>query len=97
MVHRFSKILAVAIVALFVVSSVGFAASEMLSGTIQKMDAARGTVTIQAANGKSVQLLAAPELLAGLQEGDAVAVRRSGPRATVIQKQMKEPKQEKGR
>ena len=79
--------LAIALAALFVVSAVALAADTTMSGTVQKVDTQKGQITLRSDEGKSVELQAPADLLAGLQTGDAVEVKVSGQKATMIHKQ----------
>ena len=79
--------LAVALAALFVVSAVALAADTTMLGTVQNVDAKKGQITLRSDEGKTVELQAPADLLAGLQTGDAVEVKVSGQKATMILKQ----------
>ena len=79
--------LVVALVALCVASTVALAAETTVSGTVQSVDARKGHITLRSEEGKTVELQAPAELLAGLQTGDAVEVKVSGQKATLIHKQ----------
>jgi len=79
--------LAIALAALFVVSAVALAADTTMSGTVQKVDTQKGQITLRSDEGKTVELQAPADLLAGLQTGDAVEVKVSGQKATLIHKQ----------
>jgi Cu/Ag efflux protein CusF len=76
--------LLVALVVLFVASAVALAADATMLGTVQKLDVQKGRITLQSTEGKSVELQAPAALLAGLETGDAVEVKMSGQKATMI-------------
>jgi len=76
--------LVVALAMLFVASAVALAADDIMLGTVQKLDVQKGHITLQSTEGKSVELLAPAALLAGLETGDAVEVKMSGQKATMI-------------
>jgi len=84
MFRTIRSILAVALAVLFVASAVALAADETMLGTIQKMDVQKGRITLQSTEGKSVELQAPAALLAGLETGDAVEVKITGQKATMI-------------
>lgn len=86
MIHQLSRTVVIAVATLFLASMVAMAAGEMVSGTVEKMDSAKGTISIKSSDGKTVELQATPELLVGLQRGDAVQVSTSGTKATAIRK-----------
>src|SRR2546427_12563774 len=69
------------------ISAVALAAGTTVFGTIQNVDADQGRLTLRAKEDKIVELQAPAELLAGLQSGDAVEVKVSGQKATMILKQ----------
>jgi hypothetical protein len=69
---------------LCIVSAVALAAEETVSGTVQQMNTATGTLTLRSEDGKTVELTAPPALLHELQTGDAVEVSTSGNEVTRI-------------
>lgn len=79
-----SRVLVMVVAVVFAVSAVALAAD--MAGTITKVNAQKGTLTVQSTDGKQVELQAPAEMLAGLQEGDVVQVKTSGKKATDIQK-----------
>src|SRR5215831_13746484 len=81
------SILAVALAALFIASAVALAADATVSGTIENVDPQQGRMILRAGEGKAMELRAPTELLTGLQNGDAVEVKISGQRATLIHRQ----------
>src|SRR5262245_29331021 len=87
MVRTLRRTLVVALAMVFVASAVALAADETVSGTIQNLDASKGQLTLKSEEGQTVQLQAPAELLAGLHAGDAVEVKVSGQKATLIRKQ----------
>ena len=76
--------LVVALAVLFVASAVALAADETVLGTVQKLDVQKGRITLQSPEGQSMELQAPAALLAGLETGDAVEVKMSGQKATMI-------------
>jgi hypothetical protein len=87
MLRTFCSPLVVALAALCVVSATALAAGATVFGTIQNVDTDQGRLTLRAGEEKIVELQAPAELLAGLQTGDAVEVKVSGQKATMIRKQ----------
>jgi hypothetical protein len=87
MVRILRSTLIVALAVLFVVPVVALAADETVSGTIQSVDTRKGQITLKSDEGKTVQLQAPAALLAGLEAGDAVQVKVSGQKATMIHRQ----------
>ena len=87
MFRTLRKTLIVALTGLFVISAVALAADSTLSGTVQNVDPQQGRITVRAAEDNVVELRAPAELLIGLQDGDAVEVKRSGQQATYIKRQ----------
>jgi len=83
----FRSPLVVALAALCVASAVALAAGTTVFGTIQNVDADQGRLTLRAKEDKIVELQGPAELLAGLKSGDAVEVKLSGQKATMILKQ----------
>jgi sporulation protein YlmC with PRC-barrel domain len=67
-------------------SSKPTAAGTEISATVQEVNAAAETVTLQTEQGERVQLQAPAAMLQNLQAGDSVEVKRSGMRATEIRK-----------
>jgi Cu/Ag efflux protein CusF len=76
--------LVVALAVLFVASAVALAADETVLGTVQKVDVQKGRITLQSPEGQNMELQAPAALLAGLETGDAVEVKISGQKATMI-------------
>src|SRR2546423_9506972 len=87
MFRTLCKTLTVALTGLFVMSAVALAADGTLSGTVQNVDPQQGRITVRAGEDNVVELRAPAELLIGLQDGDAVEVKRSGQQATYIKRQ----------
>jgi len=87
MFRTLRKTLIVALTGLFVISAVALAADSTLSGTVQNVDPQQGRITVRAGEDNVVELRAPAELLIGLQDGDAVEVKRSGQQATYIKRQ----------
>ena len=87
MVRILCGTLIVALAVLFVVPTVASAADETVSGTIQSVDTRKGQITLKSEEGQTVQLQAPAALLAGLETGDAVEVKVSGQKATMIRRQ----------
>jgi len=87
MFHKLRKTLTVALAVLCVMSAVSLAADGTLSGTVQNVDPQQGRITVRAGEDNVVELRAPAELLIGLQNGDAVEVKRSGQEATFIKRQ----------
>ena len=87
MLRTFRSSLLAALAVLCVVSAVAFAAGSTMLGTIQNVDTDQGRFTLRAGEEKIVELQAPAELLAGLKTGDAVEVKVSGQKATMIRKQ----------
>jgi hypothetical protein len=83
--RKLSSVLVAVLAMVFAVSTVALAAD--IAGTITEVNAQKGTLTVQSTHGKSVELQASAEILAGLQKGDVVQVKTSGMKATAIQKQ----------
>ena len=83
--RKLSRILVVVFALVIAMSSVALAGS--MAGTVTGVNTEKGTITLQAKNGKSVELQAPAEMLAELQTGDVVEVKTSGNKATDIQKQ----------
>ena len=81
------KALTVALAVLCVTSAVALAADGTLSGTVQNVDPQQGRITVRAGEDNVVELRAPAEILIGLQNGDAVEVKRSGQQATFIKRQ----------
>jgi len=86
MVCTLRRTLAVALAVLCVASVVALAADTTVSGIIQHVDPNKGRFTLSE-EGKAVELQAPAALLAGLHLGDAVEVKTSGQKATLIYKQ----------
>ena len=78
------KTLTVALTGLFVMSAVALAADETVLGTVQKVDVQKGRLMLQSPEGQTMELQAPAALLAGLETGDAVEVKMSGQKATMI-------------
>ena len=87
MFHTLYKTLTVALAVLCVTSAVALAADSTLSGTVQNVDPQQGRITVRAGEDNVVELRAPAEILIGLQNGDAVEVKRSGQQATFIKRQ----------
>lgn len=87
MFHTLYKTITVALAVLWVTSVVALAANDTISGTVQNVDPQQGRITVRAGGDNVVELRAPAELLLGLQNGDAVEVKRSGQQATFIQRQ----------
>jgi Cu/Ag efflux protein CusF len=64
----------------------GAQSDEIMSATVQGVDAQQETVTLRTSDGETVDLRAPAELLAGLQAGDAVEVARVGKEVKAIHK-----------
>jgi hypothetical protein len=96
MFRTICRTLVVALTVLCAVSTVALAADETVLGTIQKLDVQQGRMTLQSTEGKTVVLQAPAALLADLEAGDAVAVKVSGQKATLIQRLEGMPPTEKG-
>ena len=79
--------LIVALAVLFIASAVALAAEATISATVQNVDAQQGRITLNSGEDKTVELRAPAALLDGLQSGDVVEVKVSGPKATFIRKQ----------
>jgi len=86
MFRTIRRTLVVALAVLCVASTVALAADETVLGTIQNLDVQQGRMTLQSTEGKTVVLQAPAALLADLEAGDAVAVKVSGQKATLIQR-----------
>jgi len=84
MVRTLRRTLAVALGVLCVASVVALAADTTVVGTIQHVDSKKGHLTLRSEEGKTVQLQAPAALLTSLQAGDAVEVKVSGQKATLI-------------
>ena len=76
--------LVVVLAVLFVASAVALAADETVLGTVQKVDVQKGRLMLQSPEGQTMELQAPAALLAGLETGDAVEVKMSGQKATMI-------------
>src|SRR5919205_4407041 len=87
MFRTLRKTLTVALAVLCVTSALALAADDTLSGTVQNVDPQQGRITVRTGEDNVVELRAPAELLIGLQNGDAVEVKRSGKQATYIQRQ----------
>jgi hypothetical protein len=87
MARTFRSPLVLALAALCVASAVALADGTTVFGTIQNVDTDQGRLTLRAREDKIVELQAPAELLSGLQTGDAVEVKVSGQKATMIFKQ----------
>ena len=79
--------LTVALAVLFIASAVALAGEATMLGTVQNVDAQQGRITLNSGEDKTVELRAPAALLDGLQSGDVVEVKVSGPKATFIRKQ----------
>jgi hypothetical protein len=75
------------LVVLCVASTIALAADSTLSGTVQNVDPQQGRITVKSEENHIVELRAPADLLTGLQNGDSVAVTRSGRQATFIRRQ----------
>jgi len=84
MARTLRRTLAVALAVLCVASIVALAADTTMVGTVQQVDPNKGHITLRSEEGKTVQLQAPAALLTSLQAGDAVEVKVSGQKATVI-------------
>lgn len=67
-------------------SSAPTASGTEVAATVQEVNAAAETITLQTEQGERVQLQAPAAMLENLQAGDSVEVKRSGMRATEIRK-----------
>lgn len=83
--RKLSNILVVTFAVVFALSTAALARD--VAGTVTGVNAEKGTITLQAPNGKNVELQATAEMLANLQAGDVVQVKTSGNKATEIKKQ----------
>jgi hypothetical protein len=86
MYRKLTRILALAMVMLFVVSTVVLAGG-MMSGKVTSVDAKKGTVTLITKDGDTQALQASEKLLAGLKSGDSVSIEVEGNRVKAIKKQ----------
>jgi len=75
---RLSRFLVVALAMLCLLSTGPLAAEEILSGTVQQVNAPAGTLTLRLVDGKTATLTAPTALLNDLYTGDAVEVQRAG-------------------
>jgi hypothetical protein len=64
---------------------------EAMSGTIEEVNPQEQSFTLKTTTGPTVNLQAPAELLAGLQVGDVVEVKRSGTQAMEIHKKENMP------
>jgi Cu/Ag efflux protein CusF len=67
-------------------SKAGAQSDEIISATVQGVDAQQETVTLRTSDGETVDLRAPADLLAGLQAGDAVDVAMVGKEVRTIHK-----------
>jgi Cu/Ag efflux protein CusF len=67
-------------------SKAGAQSDEIISATVQGVDAQQETVTLRTSDGETVDLRAPADLLAGLQAGDAVEVAMVGKEVRTIHK-----------
>ncbi len=84
MVRTLHRTLAVALAVLCVAPIIALAADTTMVGTVQRVDPNKGHLTLRSEEGKTVELQAPTALLTSLQAGDAVEVKVSGQKATVI-------------
>jgi hypothetical protein len=90
------KTLIAALAVLCVTSAVALAADGTLSGTVQNVDPQQGRITVRVGEDNVVELRAPAEILIGLQSGDVVEVKRSGPQATFIKRQQESGQRPEG-
>lgn len=81
--------LAVTLVMWCLASAVAVAAVTTVLGTVQDVDIAAGRLTLRSTEGILLALPVHAELLASLRTGDAVEVKRAGPNAIIIRKQVR--------
>lgn len=86
MYRKLTKLLALALTILFLVSTLAIA-GQMATGTIKGTDAEKGMIELITADGQTHQLQASAELQAGLKAGDVVAVEVEGTTIKAIKKQ----------
>ena len=96
MCRTFRSSLVIVLATLCIAFAVALAAGTTVFGTIQNVDADQGRLTLRAEENKILELQAPAELLAGLQTGDAVEVKMSGQKATMILTQGKAQQPEIG-
>lgn len=82
MFSKRSRLLVAALAVLFSMSTASLTAAEVLSGTVQQVNAPEGMLSLQLVEGTTVTLTAPTALLNDLYTGDAVEVRTSGQRVT---------------
>jgi hypothetical protein len=93
--RKLVQVLAMALVAVFVMSAGAFAASktsavksasQMLNGTVEALDMQHTMVTVKTTNGQMMHLKATKSQLAPLHVGDRVKATVSGESVTAIHK-----------
>lgn len=87
MFRKSCRTLIVVLAALLIASTAVLAAEGMMSGTVQKVDAQSGRLTVKSDEGRTMELQAPAALLEDLEAGDMVMVKMSGQKVTAIQKQ----------
>jgi hypothetical protein len=95
--HTWNRALLAVVAMLCVLGAVSLVTAQTeqtLAGTIDKVDAQTGSITLKTTRGP-VELQAPAPLLSGLQAGDVVEVKMVGNRAMTISKKdaMQKPKQ----